>query len=160
MRMKNNIMIFFSLMASSLVWGQNNAPASCHPLLVSGQSVVLSAKRPVLVLIHNLSEGDLWITHPVADPGASAGFNSQLMAEKWSALVVDKQSFELSCIESKPGHEQQIPCEGQLAVCKWPSVKITSKQIGTYWAAENMNWSDLTTYLGGRGFSLPASANK
>lgn len=153
-------MIFIFLGVSTFVWAEDNAPSSCRPLPVSGESVMLSSKKPVLILIHNLSEGDIWITHPVADPGASAGFSSNLMSKKWSALVVNKKSFELNCIESKPGHEQQIPCEGQLAVCKWPTVKITSQNIGTYWAAENMNWSDLTTYLGGRGFSLPASVNK
>ncbi len=145
---------------SSWVWAQNNAPSSCRPIAVRGDSVMFSTTKPVLMIIHNLSGGDLWITHPVADPGASAGFSSLLGANQWSALVVDKKSFELTCIESKPGHEQQIACEGQLVICKWPKVKISLKQRGTYWAAENMNWSDLRTYLGGRGFSLPASANK
>ena len=159
--MKNRVMMMFLLLGVGVfAWGQDNAPLSCRPVPVIGESIMLNAKKPVLMLIHNLSDADLWITHPVADPGASAGFTSHLMTKKWSALVVDKKSFELNCIESKPGHEQQISCEGQLAVCQWAAVKIAPKGLGTYWAAENMNWSDLTTYLGGRGFSLPASTNK
>ncbi|OGV44905.1 MAG: hypothetical protein A3F46_06115 [Legionellales bacterium RIFCSPHIGHO2_12_FULL_42_9] len=159
--MKNRIMMMCLLLGvGAVAFGQDNAPSSCRPLPVTGESIMLNVKKPVLILLHNVSDGDLWITHPVADPGASAGFTSHLMTKKWSALVVDKKSLELNCIESKPGHEQQISCEGQLAVCKWPIVKIAPKQLGTYWAAENMNWSDLTTYLGGRGFSLPASTKK
>ena len=154
--MMRSITIIILLGISLLAFAQKNAVPSCNPLPVRGQSVLLSSKKPVMIMIHNLSEADLWITHPVSDPGASAGGTSSLTAGKWSALVVNKESYALNCIESKPGHEQQIPCEGMLAVCKWSAVKIKSQQGGTYWAGENMNWSDLTTYLGGRGFSLPS----
>ena len=138
-----------------MAWAQKNAVSSCHPLPVQGQSVLLSSKKPVVIMIHNLSDSELWITHPVADPGASAGWTSRLSKGKWSALVLDKPSFELSCIESRPGHEQQVPCEGMLAVCEWSAVKITAQSNGTAWAGENKGWSNLITYLGGRGFILP-----
>ena len=74
--------------------------------------------------------------------------------------MLKKSSFELTCIESSPGHEQQAPCEGLLTVCQWPTVKAPTSDSGTYWAGENMGLSDLLGYLGGRGFSLPALSNE
>src|SRR5690606_917703 len=106
---------------------------------------------------YNSSQTDLWITHPVSDPSAGAGWSSRLEAGNWSALALDKKKFELSCIESRPGHEQQIPCTGMIAVCEWPTVRIPEQAKGTFWAGENMTLAALTAYLGGRGFKLPAS---
>lgn len=133
-------------------------PPSCKPLVVDKESVLLQAKKPIVVLIHNLSSSDLWITHPVSEPSASAGWSSHLEAGNWSALSVNKESFELSCIESKPGHEQQVPCAGVVVVCKWTTIKMPEKLTGTFWAGENISLQALIAHLGGRGFILPAGS--
>lgn len=133
------------------------APSGCKPIVVSGESILLSAKNSGLVIIHNISNVDLWITHPVSEPSASAGESSRLQERHWSALAQDKNAFELSCIESKPGHEQQVPCAGVVSVCHWSTVKMPTQSSGTYWAGENMALNALITYLGDRGFELPAA---
>lgn len=133
-----------------------NMPTSCKPITVEGESVMLSAEKPVLVLIHNQSKTDLWITHPVSDPSASAGWSSRLQGGNWSALALDKESFELTCIESKPGHEQQVPCTGVISACRW-SMTMPAQTTGTFWAGEDMSLSALTAHLGSRGFELPVS---
>ncbi|WP_028388963.1 hypothetical protein [Legionella fairfieldensis] len=134
-------------------------PSSCKPVPVQNETVTLSAKKPLLVMIHNVSATDLWITHPVSEPSASAGWSSRLQAGNWSALALDKEAFELSCIESKPGHEQQVPCNGAITVCSWSDVKMPVVQgVGTYWAGENMSLTGLIAQLGGRGFVLPAAS--
>ncbi|KTC75339.1 hypothetical protein Lbir_0484 [Legionella birminghamensis] len=143
------------LLLPSLISRAENFPATCQPVAVQGETVILKNKQPVVILIHNLSESDLWITHPVSEPDASAGWSSRLTAGNWSALSLDKKKFELSCIESRPGHEQQIPCEGTIAVCSWTGVKAPEKNTGTFWAAENMSLASLSASLGGRGFKLP-----
>lgn len=137
-------------------YAEDGFPASCKPIAVQGESIVLKTKQPQVVLIHNLSASDLWITHPVSDPSASAGWSSRLEAGNWSALTVDKESFELSCIESKPGHEQQVPCSGVTAICEWQNVKIPEQLTGTFWAGENLTLQALTGHLHGRGFEWPA----
>ncbi len=133
----------------------NNLPSSCKSLPIKGTSAMLTAKKPVLVMIHNSTKTDIWLTHPVSDPGASAGWSSRLQADNWSALALDKDSFELSCIESKPGHEQQVPCNSVISLCKWSSVSLPSKEKGSYWAGENLNLTKLISHLSGRGFKLP-----
>jgi hypothetical protein len=129
-------------------------PTGCLPILVHQESLKLSAKKPHLVMIHNLSQSDLWITHPVSDPGASAGFSSHLKAGNWSALLLEKQAFELNCIESVPGHEQQVPCAGLLAACQWPKVKLSKNNKGTFWAGEDMALSALKAHVGSRGIVI------
>lgn len=145
------------IMISTYVWStQNIPPATCNPIPIEGEAVTLHAKKPTLMLIHSLSKGTLWLTHPVADPGASAGWTSQLDANKWSAFRVNKASFEINCVESSPGHEQQIPCEGAIAICAWSGVKFVGKgQDGNYWVAENMDLNSLPHQIKTRGFSLP-----
>lgn len=145
---------------SSSLWAQHHAPASCQPIPVRGQSVMLNTKKPVLFILHNLSASELWVTHTDNDKGVSAGFDSRLQAGKWSAVVVDSQTFDLSCVESIPGHEQVIPCEGVLSICKWSKVKITTKQRGTYWVSENKGWVNLLSDIGGQGFSVPTLDNQ
>jgi hypothetical protein len=154
--MKFVLSILFVVLAGNASADKNNMSSSCKPVAVQGESVTLSATKPLLVMIHNLSNTDLWITHPVSEPSAGAGWSSRLQAGNWSALALDKESFELSCIESKPGHEQQVPCSGVLSVCRWPGTTLANQVTGTYWAGENMALSGLTAHLGGRGFALPA----
>ena len=133
-------------------------PEGCAPIVVHEELVKLSATKPALVMIHNLSNMDLWITHPVSEPNASAGWSSRLQAGNWSALALDKKSFELSCIESRPGHEQQVPCAGLIAACQWSNVTMQKKQKGdgTFWAGEDMALSALKAHVGSRGIVFAA----
>ena len=133
-------------------------PTGCKPIVVKDELVTLSADKPVLVMIHNLSSVDLWITHPVSEPNASAGWSSRLQGGNWSALALDKKSFELSCIESRPGHEQQVPCAGLLAICQWTKMTPPKSASGTFWAGEDMTLTALTAHVGSRGFILPTPA--
>ncbi|WED43012.1 hypothetical protein [Legionella cardiaca] len=152
------IISFLLILGLNLVHAEATLPSSCKPIPVKGESVILSAKKPLLIMIHNSSNTDLWISHPVSEPSASAGWSSRLQAGNWSALALDKESFELSCIESKPGHEQQVPCMGVISVCRWPSVTMPAQSAGTFWAGEDMKLQALTAHLGDRGFGLPDSS--
>ena len=146
-------------------WGvqaqpQSPFPYDCKPMTLSAGTVKLSKGAPALVMLHNVSDVDLWITHPISDPSASAGWSSRLQTKRWSAFALGSQTFELSCIESKPGHEQQVPCSGVLAVCQWFNMKTSDKHSAPYWAGENMPLPELLGYLGQRGFKLPEPAKE
>lgn len=133
-------------------------PAGCQPVVVSEETVMLKSPKPAVVLIHNLSQSELWITHPIAEPSASAGWTSRIQGGNWSALALQDKSFEISCIESKPGHEQQVPCAGVLAVCQWEIKSTPANETGTYWAGEDMALPALTAQIGQRGLVLTAPA--
>lgn len=153
------IVAFLSfLLLSFCAAAESTLPAGCQAVAVQGESVTLQAKNSSLVFIHNLTSSDLWITHPVTNPGASAGWTTRLQGGNWSALALNKGPFALNCIESKPGHEQQAPCKGLIAVCKWKGVKIPDSDKGsTFWAAEDMSLSALTAAVGARGFVIPVA---
>jgi len=135
-------------------YAEDILPIGCRPFPINGAIATLSTKTTDLFMIHNLSNADLWLTRPISDPSASAGFSSRLQADLWSALLLREPSFEISCIESKPGHEQQVACSEVLALCQWPNMKAPKSLPGTFWAGENKPLSALTAYLGRRGFVL------
>lgn len=149
------VLSFFLMIYSFLAMAQETFPHTCQGLPLQKESIILSAKHSMLVLLYNKSSDDIWITHPVSNVSASAGWSSRLEAGKWSALALDKKHFELSCVESKPGHEQQVSCVELVTVCEWTNVIFPEKNTGTFWAAENMNLSSLTIQLGEKGYKLP-----
>jgi hypothetical protein len=145
----------FLFLAPAVMAAESTLPVGCQAVKVQGEAVTVEATKNSLVFIHNLTAVDLWITHPVTEPGASAGWTSRLQSENWTALSLAKGPFVLNCIESRPGHEQQVPCEAAIAVCKWGKVKFPENAKGTFWAAENMSLSALTAAVGARGYVLP-----
>lgn len=147
----------FVLWSSCINAAESTLPAGCQAVTVQGDAVTVEAKNNSLVFIHNLTSVDLWITHPVTDASASAGWTSRLQGENWSALALDKGPFILNCIESRPGHEQQVPCEGAIAVCQWGKAKFPENSQGTYWAAEDKSLDGLTAAVGARGFVIKTS---
>lgn len=155
----------FILMSCLMIisWGSyalEAMPYACKAITVKGATLTLPKASSSLILVNNNSEMDLWITHPISDPSASAGWSSRLQSKHWSALALNDKAFELGCIESKPGHEQQVPCAGALLVCQWSGIKEedNSKKTGPYWAGENMPLSELLTYLTQHGFKIPEAS--
>lgn len=150
---------FLLIMLVCFTWNasaEEVLPARCTPVVVSGELVIVPVTRSTVTMIHNLSSTDLWVTHPVSDPGASANWSSHLQAGHWSALVSNDEKFELSCIESRPGHEQQVACSSVLAVCQWGATALPQKASDTWWAAEDMKLHSLIAYIKRRGFVLAA----
>lgn len=133
-------------------------PPACKAFAVKGESAKLPVGTPRVVMLHNISEFDLWITHTASANDNTEDFSSRLQANLWSALALEKKAVEINCIESRPGHEQQISCEQTLAVCEWPITSRPENMQGVFWAGENMPLSALTAYIGRRGFELPQKA--
>lgn len=154
--MKLFLKIIAGMLFSAMVCADASFPNGCEPLAVQGEELNLKTKKATIVLIHNLTQHDLWITHPVTEASASAGWSSRVQGRHWSALALEKGPFAVTCIESRPGHEQQIPCEGALAVCAWKKATFPENSKGTFWAAEDMSLQAITASLGGRGFVLSA----
>lgn len=145
--------LFLCLVAGAL-FAKSGFPVGCKAIVMRGQTVNLKTKHAKTMFIHNISSSDLWLTHPVTGEGANAGWTSRIQAGNWSALAVDKPSFILGCIESKPGHEQEVPCEGAIQACQWRQANPPKGEKGTFWAAEDQPLAVLTAALESRGFVL------
>lgn len=153
--MKKLIMSLFMILSFN-AFALDSLPYHCQSIAVTQATVMLpAASSPSLVMIYNQSDNDLWITHPITDPSASAGWSSRLQSNHWSALALGQDAFELSCVESKPGHEQQISCAGEIMVCLWPNLTEANRKKEPYWAAENMPLRSILSTLRQHGFKIP-----
>lgn len=147
----------FAYMTPSIAETDNVLPDACKPISITGESALLKTKKPMLVMIHNLTKSDLWLTHPIMEPSASAGWNSRLQANHWSAFLLDPSSikgnsFELQCIESKPGHEQQVTCAEAISICRLSVTMPAQKTPSSFWAGEDLALNPLMAHLARRGF--------
>ena len=147
---------FCFILLFSSVFAESTLPDGCQPLPVQGDMFTVKLKKKKLLYVHNILGMDLWLTFAGTNAASNEGWSSRLQSENWSALVVDKEAFVLSCIESRPGHEQQVPCQGAIAICQWKGAKIPSDTKQTnYLAGEDMSLAALTADIGGRGYIAP-----
>lgn len=116
-------------------------PPDCKNVRLDNDNPVLMAPKTHIFLIQNISAQTLWITHPTQNPGASAGYTSELGVGGWSALVLKNPKFALGCVESKPGHEQAVSCAEAIRVCAY--TKIPKDTQGNYWLIENVTMPKL-----------------
>ena len=94
-------------------------PASCTEgsFKVEGKTVILypdPLNVQALYLFHNASDNKIIINHPVEDPGASAGWASELDPGNWSAFTIAKGKFAITCTEANGDNYTEVPCEKTL----------------------------------------------
>lgn len=143
-------------MISINTFAQEVYPRGCVPWPIHDAIPTITTTQPVILMLHNLSNNDLWVTRPASDKGVQAGFSSLLQTGEWSALAInrDKTSLPIKCIESKPGHEQEISCADAMAICQWPKTKFPEIDSGIFWAGENMHLAPLQAFLARQGYVL------
>lgn len=137
MRFQRGLIGFLGIMSFAAL----AAAPNCKTVTLDAQNPELQAAKSTLFLIQNTSTQTLWITHPTQNPGASAGYTSELNPGKWSALALKKPKFALGCVESRPGHEQAISCAQNIRVCAY--AKAPQGNDGNYWLVENQTLSKL-----------------
>ena len=113
----------------------------------SGKELVLNSgggENLNLFLIYNVSEGTVYMNHePKDDPGASAGWSTELDAGNWTAVSQSTPEFSFTCGKLVPGKFDEIACIGVLKVCKYKDALFSKGAEGSYWVAENKPLNDL-----------------
>jgi len=144
------ILMFYvtSLMAEEMY------PAGCEPLVINSENVVLAANKYSLLMIHNISSHDVWAIQQLKADSVKPIFTGKISSGKWSTLVVNKKAVKFYCIESKPGHEQQVSCMEVLAICQWPHAKIPKKIKDISLVPEDMEILQLIAYIERQGFKV------
>ena len=150
--MKKFSLISLLLFGSSL-FAAVAFPPACRGVSGIAEQWVFKGKKQQLYLVTNTSKHTIWLTHTKKDPGASAGWASQLAPNQWSALAMDRVGFVFDCTESKPGHEQRVACQDVLAVCL-QSATFPAKLPGAFWVAENLPLDQLLSSVEQRGIVL------
>ncbi|MEQ9619344.1 MAG: hypothetical protein RIG61_09245 [Deltaproteobacteria bacterium] len=107
-----------------------------------------------LYLFHNISEKDIWLNHPVGkDPGASAGWASNINPGSWSAFAVNKNGFALNCSKMNEDSVEGLSCEKVLSVCEISNPVFKNDNQGSYWVAENKPLKAMLGEVKNRGIS-------
>ncbi|MFY7697766.1 MAG: hypothetical protein ACOVQX_02970 [Legionella sp.] len=140
-------------------WANNDRyPPGCNAMVVNAARIKILSKNSI-IMIHNKSKHELWLIHPSSKKSVGAGWSTRLQSGHWSALAIyNNQVFEIGCVESQPGHEQEIPCTDELLVCQYPMHQMTAKNGANHWIAEDMRLSALLAFVTTQGFKLPKSS--
>lgn len=157
--MKKNILyLILFLNLTGLARGELKLPNNCQPIAITSATVDFSSfvvQNPTLIIIHNLAKTNLWLT--LHDEVANYdNLSSMISADHWAAIIWSHKSSKFSCIETRPGHEQQISCEGMVFLCRWEITKSKKDIPANFWLAENMSLPILLEHLSSHGFANAA----
>lgn len=141
--MNRILMALFLIFFSVTSFATNNFQCTPYKSKIDGKNIILNAELPkegaLVYLFQNNSKKSLWLDHPTKKMGASAGWSSYLRKGNWSALVVNRKDFSISCAVIQPGHADNLNCSQVISICK-PYQVAVSKRKGTYWLVEDKSW--------------------
>ena len=122
-----------------------------------GGGIVLnsdSQNSQSLYLLNNISENEYWITHQVKNPGASAGWTSDISPGSWSAFAVNTPGFDLTCVKEGQGRMETLSCEKVLRVCRISNPVFKPDTGGSYWVSEDKTLEAVLAEIKSRGISF------
>lgn len=123
-----------------------------------GQNLIFNKdSEQSLFVITPTMEKSLWLNHPIGkDPGASAGWASELAPRNWSALTLggSSEDFAITCYLIGADGIKYIDCSQSLMVCKITDASFKSNDLGSFWVAENQPRQDLLEAIRSRGIEL------
>ncbi len=153
--MTKNHIVAILMLASSFSFA---APFTCVPMKVKvvNHHLVLegaSASTPQgqLYFFKNTSKQSLWLDRLNKKESASAGWSSYLRPTNWTALLLDKKEFTLSCAVLTPGKVDYVNCGQAISVCTPAHAALTTNHKGSYWVAEDLPWDVFVKMLSKRG---------
>jgi hypothetical protein len=125
---------------------------ACQPLKMKSQNKNLildgsNATNGQIFLLRNQSQKSVWLDHPGKHTSASAGWSSYLRPGEWSALLLDKKDFSLSCSSIQPGKVETLDCAQALSVCIPLHFSFTTSKKGSFWLVEGKSPKDLLKAL-------------
>ncbi|MDP3560282.1 MAG: hypothetical protein Q8R79_08060 [Legionellaceae bacterium] len=132
-------------------------PNHCTPIVIEGEFLSFDTQKPGVFLLHNISNYQVWLTRVNTHEEQQS---SELSPDKWTTIVIKDRKLEYQCIESSPGHEQEMPCQLMLMACQWSKGSIPSTVTHSMLALENETLAQTRSILGSRGFHLDVQQSK
>lgn len=137
-----------------------NAKITCSPIKVESQNknIILPGieqrHTTKIYFMKNISDKSLWVDHPVEKRSVSAGWSSYFQPGQWSALLINRKNFAISCALIQPGKVSYQDCGKVISVCVPQKVAFEAKRKGSYWLVENKSWDDLLKLLEKKGLKM------
>ena len=162
--MRFTINLLFLAMLSISIGCQASSSGSSFPqgciekeLQFNGKNIALSiGSKQSLYLFHNISDKSFWLNHAVGkDPGASAGWASEIAAGNWSAITISNTpgEFVMNCSEIGDGGVDYLDCRNVVKACRLIDAKFSSENSGSYWIAENKSLNSNLAAITSKGIS-------
>ena len=118
-------------------------PDYCSPrgFKVIGEDFLLNPGknnlRQRLYLLHNSTKRPIYVVHNGAHPASRMGWMTRIYPQRFTALALDKDNFELTC-EQRDGEKlRQINCSRVIQICRANRPKFIVGTEGSYWLVEN-----------------------
>lgn len=102
---------------------------------------------------HNTSTQGIWMDHP-SNHAMNAGWSSYVRAGNWSAFLLNRKNFEISCATIQPGQVNYLDCSKIISVCSPSNSSFKAPVKGSFWLAEDKSWDELMKIVSKRGVSL------
>lgn len=126
-----------------------NTLTKCSAYYKNGNINILSC-HSLLAVFHNQSSEKIIINRTISNPSASAGWSSELDANRSSVLFINKGDFILNCLKkNKLANYEKLECKKVLKTTL-STVNITSSS--SYWVVENLLPTHLVPALCKRSF--------
>lgn len=153
------IFISISILSCRAENGNADFPGNCTQagFEYKAGGVILNAdsgSQQGLYLLNNKSDSDYWVTHPVKDPGASAGWTSDINPGNWSAFTSNTAGFELTCMKTGQSSMETLSCEKVLRVCRVKDPVFKPDMSGSYWVSEDKPLQAVLDEIKGRGIGF------
>lgn len=156
MMFKKIHMILVCMVCATCGFAKEIFPKGCEAKSIDQPQLQVPAARNQLVFLHNLSENHIWLANPVHPK-----MTVEMKPGQWNVLYLPKGDDTWKCIQSIPGHEQQISCQIGMAVCQW-SAKISKSKRPKQntWLAENTSYAEAKAYLQRMGWLFERTGSK
>jgi hypothetical protein len=132
---------------------------ACIPmkLMEKNKNIILagpekSAPSPIY-FFKNIGKQGIWLDHP-SNRSMNAGWSSFVRTGNWSALLLNRKEFAISCAVIEPGKAENLDCTKVVTVCMPKEAAFKTMPKGTYWLAEDKAWDDIIKAVEKRGITL------
>jgi hypothetical protein len=126
-------------------------PKDCKSIKIQhATNMEFDFKEPTVLYVYKKSTKNIqhnnakfWLVD--ADKSSDDPLSIELLPDTWSAMFLPPVKVELICLESMPGHEQQLMCDEEITACqhkptkKWDGVTDKNK---SQWIVRNQANSD------------------
>ena len=156
-------LLFIAILSATLGCHTGNTgsafPEGCveQGLQFNGKNLEISIdSEQRLYLIQNISDKSFWLNHSASkDPGASAGWASEIEAGNWSTITISNipGEFVMNCSEIGDGSVDYLDCRNVIQACRLVDAKFNSENSGSYWLAENKSLNSNLAAITSRGIS-------
>ncbi|NKB46524.1 MAG: hypothetical protein GKR77_01935 [Legionellales bacterium] len=134
-------------------------PLGCEPLVQffkQDKLVLPVAKgKPQLILIQNEKTPLVWLVNQPIKETKVTQWTSSLCQQRWSALIVQDETLNMACVESRPGSEQYVPCQNVITACIYPKLNTKKKSLTTGWLGENQTFPEIQALMFQQAIEIP-----